>query len=107
MIEANPYAASEYQVLKIETHLHTLHSDGQHSVEAMFEACKQAGYDAVALTDHNTQSGLSEAQAAADRLDLVLVAGVELTTFRGHAVLLGTSHVPEWRTVETDGVDAV
>src|ERR1700687_4562749 len=89
MIGANPYTAAGYQVLKVETHLHTLHSDGQHSVSAMFEACHSAGYDAVALTDHNTLSGLPEAEAAADRLGLVLLPGVEVTTFRGHAVVLG------------------
>jgi hypothetical protein len=104
---ANPYEASGYQVLKVETHLHTLHSDGQHSVAAMFEACRSAGYDAVALTDHNTLSGLGEAVEAAERLGLVLVPGVEVTTFRGHAVALGVTRVPEWRDLETRGMDAL
>ena len=107
MIGANPYTAGNYQVLKVETHLHTLHSDGQHSVAAMFEACHSAGYDAVALTDHNTLSGLDEAEAAAERLGLVLLPGVEVTTFRGHAVVLGVSRVPEWRDLEERGIDAL
>jgi hypothetical protein len=107
MIEANPYDAAGYQVLKIETHLHTLHSDGRHSVDAMFEACRTAGYGAVALTDHNTQSGMAEARAAADRLGLILVPGVEVTTFHGHAIALGVSRVPEWRDVEARGIDAL
>src|ERR1700694_5749335 len=107
MIGASPYAAAGYAVLKVETHLHTLHSDGQHSVSAMFEACHSAGYDAVALTDHNTLSGLHEAAAAADRLGLVLLPGVEVTTFRGHAVVLGVSRVPEWRDLEERGMDAL
>jgi hypothetical protein len=107
MIGVNPYAAGGFQVLKIETHLHTQHSDGQHSVSAMFEACHSAGYDAVALTDHNTLSGLHEAAAAADRLGLILVPGVEVTTFRGHAVVLGVARVPEWRDLEERGMDAV
>jgi hypothetical protein len=107
MIGANPYAAGGYQVLKVETHLHTLHSDGQHSVAAMFEACRSAGYDAVALTDHNTLSGLPEAVSAADQLGLILVPGVEVTTFRGHAVVLGVTRVPEWRDLEQRGIDAL
>ena len=102
----DPYTAAHYQVLKVETHLHTLHSDGQHSVAAMLEACKSAGYDAVALTDHNTVSGLPEAEVAAARLGLVLVPGVEVTTFRGHAVVLGVARVPEWRDLEERGMDA-
>lgn len=107
MIAANPYVDGAYQVLKVETHLHTLHSDGQHSVAAMFEACQSAGYDAVALTDHNTISGLHEAAAAAERLGLVLLPGVEVTTFRGHAIVLGARRVPEWRNLEQRGMDAL
>jgi hypothetical protein len=73
----------------------------------MFEACRSAGYDAVALTDHNTLSGLDEAIEAAEQLGLILVPGVEVTTFRGHAVVLGISRVPEWRDLETRGIDAL
>lgn len=107
MIEANPYVVGGYQVLKVETHLHTLHSDGQDSVAAMFEACQSAGYDAVALTDHNTVSGLEEAADVAERLGLICVPGVEVTTFRGHAVALGVARVPEWRDLEARGMDAL
>src|SRR5712691_8686107 len=96
MIGVSPYTAGEYQVLKVETHLHTLHSDGQDSIEAMFSACLSAGYDAVALTDHNTLSGLDVAMNVADGLGLILIPGVEVTTFRGHAIALGVSRVPEW-----------
>src|SRR5207248_10928741 len=103
----NPYVALGYQVLKVETHLHTLHSDGQHSVTAMFESCGSAGYGAVALTDHNTLSGLDEALDAAQRLGLICVPGVEVTTFRGHAVALGVSRVPEGRDLESRGIDAL
>jgi hypothetical protein len=73
----------------------------------MFEACRQAGYDAVALTDHNTLSGLDEAVVAAERLGLICVPGVEVTTFGGHAVVLGVSRVPEWRDLEIRGIDAL
>src|SRR5437870_1561771 len=107
MIEANPYTAGGYQVLKVETHLHTLHSDGQDSVEAMFSACLSAGYDAVALTDHNTLSGLDVARDAVAGLGLILIPGVEVTTFRGHAVVLGVTRVPEWRDLESRGMDAL
>jgi hypothetical protein len=107
MIGPGPYATRGYQVLKVETHLHTVHSDGRDSVAAMFEACREAGYDAVALTDHNTVSGLAEAAALAHRLGLVFIPGVEVTTFRGHAVVLGVTRVPEWRDLEARGMDAL
>lgn len=101
------YSARGYALLKFEPHLHTLHSDGADTVADMFEACHGAGYDAVALTDHNTLSGLPEAVEAAARLGLILVPGVEVTTFRGHAVVLGVERVPEWRDLETRGMDAL
>lgn len=107
MAEASPYAQRGLSLLKLEPHLHTLHSDGQDSVADMFEACRSVGYDAVALTDHNTLSGLSEGVEAADRLGVILVPGVEVTTFRGHAVVLGVRCVPEWRDLEARGMDAL
>jgi sugar phosphate isomerase/epimerase len=107
MIGADPYAARGYQVLKLETHLHTRHSDGQDSVTEMLAACRMAGYDAVALTDHNTQSGLDEAVEAAARLGLILLPGVEVTTFFGHVVVLGVTRVPEWRDLESRGMAAL
>ena len=108
MIEPGPqarYAARGFRLLKLEPHLHTLHSDGQDGVPAMLEACREAGYDAVALTDHNTNSGVAEAIEVADRLGLILLPGVEVTTFRGHAVILGVGTVPEWRDLEARGMD--
>src|SRR5260370_9154719 len=100
MIGVDLYAARGYHVLKLETHLHTRHSDGQDSVTEMLAACRMAGYDAVALTDHNTQSGLDEAVEAAARLGLILLPGVEVTTFFGHAVVLGGTRVPEGRDLQ-------
>lgn len=102
----NPYDALGLVPLKGETHLHTLHSDGQATPREMLTACRQAGYDFSAITDHNTVSGIGEARAAAEDLGLVLVPGVELTTFRGHAVCLGVERLPEWRDLDTRGVDA-
>jgi PHP domain len=99
------YTARGYHLLKLEPHLHTLHSDGQDDVPTMLEACREAGYDAVALTDHNTNSGLTEAVDVANSLGLILVPGVEVTTFRGHAVALGVATVPEWRDLEMRGMD--
>jgi hypothetical protein len=107
MIDARPGGYGAVELLKLETHLHTLHSDGQHSVAQMLEACRAAGYDAVALTDHNTTSGLAEARSCAAELGLILVEGVEVTTFQGHALALGISTVPEWRDLEQRGFGAL
>jgi hypothetical protein len=107
MTGSNPYLGGRFEPLKLEPHLHTVHSDGQDTVTSMFEACRLAGYDVVALTDHNTLSGLAEAHGAAEKLGLILIPGVEVTTFRGHAVVLGVSRVPEWRDLESRGIGAL
>jgi PHP domain len=107
MLNGSPYASAGYTLLKFEPHLHTVHSDGQDTIEAMFTACKSAGYQAVALTDHNTVSGLDEAAVVARRLGLIFVPGVEVTTFHGHAVVLGITRMPEWRNLEQRGMDAM
>jgi hypothetical protein len=96
-----------YEVLKVETHLHSVHSDGAAGVAAMFAACQAVGYQAVALTDHNTTSGLDEAHRAAAALGLIALDGVEVTTFRGHIVALGLACVPEWRDLDQRGIDAL
>jgi PHP domain len=107
MIGASPYASSGYLSLKLEPHLHTVHSDGQDTIPAMFAACQEVGYDVVALTDHNTLSGADEARAVAAELGLIWLPGVEVTTFRGHAVVLGVVRAPEWRDLEARGMDAL
>src|SRR4051812_13491558 len=58
MIASSPYAA--LTLLRGETHLHTLHSDGADTVADMLAACARAGYDFAVLTDHSTTSGAAE-----------------------------------------------
>jgi hypothetical protein len=49
------------------------------------------------LTDHNTTTGVEELRRAAGGRTLVL-PGIELTTFRGHALALGVERWIDWRT---------
>ena len=44
----------------VELHTHTEHSDGDFTVAGLVHAAKDRGFTAVALTDHNTASGLAE-----------------------------------------------
>lgn len=64
--------------MKCDLHTHTVHSDGSFTpTELVREAKKQNLI--IALTDHNTTSGLSEFMNEAERLDVVAVAGSELS----------------------------
>ncbi|MCC5974773.1 MAG: CehA/McbA family metallohydrolase [Rubellimicrobium sp.] len=79
-----------------DLHRHTFHSDGLWSPAAMVADARARGYDFAALTDHNTTSALREAQTAAGQ-DLLILPGMELTTFHGHALALGSGALWDWR----------
>lgn len=82
-----------------DLHGHTFHSDGSWDVPDFFQYGKDYGLDFVTLTDHNTVSGLAQLDSLRDD-DLLTMGGMELTTYHGHALALGTRQWHEWRTTE-------
>jgi hypothetical protein len=91
-----------------DLHMHTCHSDG--SVQSQsggrspgpvyktVESAAAKGVDFIAVTDHNAIShhhALRELQPHFDRL--LLIPGVEITTFCGHAGVLGAIGFVEFR----------
>jgi len=64
----------------LELHCHTTCSDGTLTPSKLVEAAVKAGVSALAITDHDTLSGWSEAIAAAQSYNLEIVPGVELST---------------------------
>lgn len=67
----------------IDLHLHSTASDGTNSPEVVVLAARDAGLQALALTDHDTVEGIAEAQDAAQRLGVELIPGVELSAYEG------------------------
>lgn len=63
----------------IDLHTHTSCSDGTDSPSELVAAAVAAGLDVVALTDHDTAAGWTSALAAAERTDLVLLPGMEIS----------------------------
>ncbi len=61
-------------------HTHSIYSDGSLTPDELVKASINAGLSAVALTDHNTVSGLSEFIASAEKHGIVGVPGVEFST---------------------------
>ncbi|MFC6696729.1 PHP domain-containing protein [Nocardioides daphniae] len=75
--------------MRIDLHSHSTVSDGTQSPTQVVHAAARAGLDVLALTDHDTSGGWAEAQRAADEVGLVLVPGMEVSTFwRGRSVHL-------------------
>ena len=66
--------------MKIDLHAHSTWSDGSTPVAQVFEAAKAEGVDILALTDHDNTLGWAEAQAAAKRLGMGFIPGIEVTT---------------------------
>ncbi|KAA1422646.1 PHP domain-containing protein [Mumia zhuanghuii] len=63
----------------IDLHTHSRRSDGTDSPTELVENAARAGLDVVALTDHDAMTGWDEAQAAADRVGVTLVKGLEIS----------------------------
>lgn len=82
-------------------HMHTGHSDGSCEVGGVrgpcppvrtFEAARDAGLDFAAITDHNTITQLDAIKfARADFPNTLLIPGTEITTFNGHANVIGNT----------------
>jgi hypothetical protein len=69
--------------LRGELHCHTWHSDGDGSPLERVELACERGLDFLAVTDHNTTSSQHEL-ADLDDPGLILIRGMEITTFKGH-----------------------
>ncbi|MCB1724829.1 MAG: PHP domain-containing protein [Gammaproteobacteria bacterium] len=64
---------------QIDLHAHSTASDGTLAPAALMRRAHAAGVDVMALTDHDTLSGLDEAALEARRLDMEFVPGVEVS----------------------------
>lgn len=65
--------------MTVDLHTHSTASDGSFSPAELVRAAAANGLRAIALTDHDTQEGLEEAQAAASDLSIDLIPGTELS----------------------------
>lgn len=72
-----------------DLHTHTRCSDGQLAPEALVTAAAERGVQVVAVTDHDTVAGLSDARATAEACGLDFISGTELSvTLDGEEVHL-------------------
>lgn len=83
----------------IDLHTHSTCSDGTDPPERVVELAVTAGCSAVALTDHDTLSGLPRAMARAQELGITLVPGCEVScAYEG-----GSAHVLVYFAEADDG----
>jgi hypothetical protein len=75
-----------------ELHCHSWHSDGDRDASAVVRLAHQRGLDFLAITDHNTTASQRELENLHDP-GLILIRGVEATTYKGHFNIWG---IPDW-----------
>ncbi|MBP3371566.1 MAG: PHP domain-containing protein [Clostridia bacterium] len=74
----------------IDLHNHTTASDGRQTPTQLVQMALAKGLNAIAITDHDTTSGVKEAVEAAKGTDLFVIPGVELSIdFAGELHMLG------------------
>lgn len=99
-----------------DLHIHDAHSDGSCRSRSgrkvpcpLFRtvaAAAETGLDFIAVTDHNTTAhfgGLRELQPYFDTM--LLIPGIEITTFGGHANIFGATRFVDFRVGTTDVPD--
>lgn len=82
-------AEAGFSWLAGDLHAHTVHSDGDLTIDELTALAVGHGLDFLAVTDHNTVSHHAYLAAAGERAGLILIPGQELTTHRGHANAFG------------------
>jgi len=104
-----------------DLHMHSGHSDGSCASKSgekrgpcplflTLNAAADRGLDFVVFTEHNTNSHVRELTALQPYFDhLLLIPGMEMTTFQGHAnafnlrepvdFRVGSATVPDWNTL--------
>ncbi len=63
----------------IDLHTHSTASDGKLSPAELMRHAQAVGIEVIALTDHDTLSGLEEASGEAARIGVELIPGVEIS----------------------------
>jgi len=63
-----------------DPHCHTTASDGMVTPAELVDAAVTAGFDLIAVTDHDTMASVAEVQSRGEAAGLSVVAGQEVTT---------------------------
>ena len=74
----------------VDLHCHSTASDGTFSPAEVVRLAQQRGLSALALTDHDTIGGISEAAAEAKRVGIDFLPGIEISAEFPHP---GTMHI--------------
>jgi 3',5'-nucleoside bisphosphate phosphatase len=63
----------------IDLHTHTVESDGTFTPSEVVNLARDRGLDAIAITDHDTTSGLGQAARAGEEAGVAVIPGIEFS----------------------------
>ena len=86
--------------LKGELHCHTVNSDGDSQPADLVARAEALGLDFLAITDHNVRTG--QPSLLNIDTDLILIPGMEVTTYYGHWNVWGDGDWIDFRLLEED-----
>jgi len=78
---------------RTDTHAHTYYSDGCATVYKLVKMAKKRGFPVMTKTDHNTVKGNDKLKNLCKREGIIYVPGVELSTKKGHMVVLNIEDI--------------
>ena len=67
-------------IKKIDLHMHTNYSDGQHTPEELIMKVKDAGIDLISITDHDTVDGIAESIEFGKLYGIEVIPGLEISS---------------------------
>ena len=71
----------------IDLHIHSKYSDGSNSIDEIIEIAKEKNIPAISLTDHDTTFGVAEIIEKAQRENIKVIPGVEISSVsNGHLI---------------------
>ena len=91
---SNPYDGASTNVIKMTPHIHTTDSDGRQSNSAVVTAYKNAGYGAIAITNHNSPSkGYTALSPQQNISGITHIRGTEESQDAKHIGVIGCTSV--------------
>lgn len=93
-----------YKWIKMQTHVHTINSDGLDTLRDMAESAVKKSVDAIFLTDHNTMYGYKDIDNISKETGVKIIKAIEYTTFYGHIITVGAPYF-RWECLKEDSLN--
>jgi 3',5'-nucleoside bisphosphate phosphatase len=83
-----------------DLHTHSFCSDGMRTPTQAVEEAREAGLQAISLTDHDTVEGIAEATEAGQRLGVEVIPGSELSAHVREREVHLLAYLMDWKNIE-------